>query len=184
MTPDKSLALLQRLVGGYADSVAVTLDALTDEQTPAPARRVLCGVLNYALDLLDIFPDHYEGLGLTDDAMLLRLGARQAVSAGATQATLRQLGDEATELEPLLGDLLAPLEQYVTKLAERTVRGRTVAQILGDKVVLGVFVNDIQRQVTTVRPKNIDSSISAAWSVDELRRMLKHELKRAGLLTS
>src|SRR5262245_573815 len=77
------IAVLQRMVDGYADAIDTVLNALADETAPPEARRVLCGVLNYALDLLDIFPDHYKGLGVADDAMVLRIGAEQAVAAGA-----------------------------------------------------------------------------------------------------
>jgi uncharacterized membrane protein YkvA (DUF1232 family) len=178
---EDSLAVLERFVSGYTDAVSVAMEALTDEQTPEPARRVLCGVLNYVLDLLDIFPDHYQGLGVADDAMLLRLGAKKAVAAGAKQAALRELGAEAGDIETVLGELAAPLEEYVDKLSERTVRGRTVSQILADKAVFASFANDIQRQVSTYKAKPIDSSLSADYHVSELRRMVKHALKKAGL---
>src|SRR5688572_22262988 len=96
---EDSLAVLERFVNGYTDAVAVAMDALTDEQTPEAARRVLAGTLNYVLDLLDIFPDHYQGLGVADDAMLLRLGAKKAVAAGATQAGLKDLAAETSDIE-------------------------------------------------------------------------------------
>jgi uncharacterized membrane protein YkvA (DUF1232 family) len=178
-----SLAILEKFVNGYTDAVGVALEALTDEQTPEPARRALVGALNYVLDLLDIFPDHYQGLGVADDAILLRLGAKQAVAAGATQAPLRALADETADVEKVLGELTAPLDQYVEKLAERTVRGRTVAQILGDKVVFDTFAADVKRQIASHRPKPIDASLSADYHVGELRRMVKHALKKAGLVS-
>ena len=177
----ESLAVLTRFVDGYLDAVNVTLDALTDEKTPQPARRVLASVLNYVLDLLDIFPDHYQGLGVADDAMLLRLGARQAVTAGATQGPLRELAKESADVEKVMGELTAPLEKYIEQLGARTVRGRTVDQIVSDKVVFGSFVADVQRQVATYKPKPIDASLSADYHVGELKRMVKAALKKAGL---
>jgi uncharacterized membrane protein YkvA (DUF1232 family) len=179
---EEMIGVLQRFVDGYVEAIGGVTDALTDEQTPVEARRVLAGALNYVLDLLDIFPDHYKGLGVADDAMLLRLGAKLAVEAGAKQGALKQLAEEAAEVEPLLGELMAPLEKYVAKLPERTVRGRTVAQILGDKVVFGVFAADVQRQVSAYKPQAIDTSAGVDWVVGEVRRMVKHELKKAGLI--
>src|SRR5262249_5119498 len=119
---DDSLAILTRFVENYTDAVTTAMDALTDETTPAEARKSLAAVLNYVLDLLDIFPDHYQGLGVADDALLLRLGARQAVTAGAKQSGLRELAAEADDVEKVLGELTAPLEKYLDKLGERTVR--------------------------------------------------------------
>ncbi len=115
--------------------------------------------------------------------MLLRIGAKQAVAAGATHEGLRALAAETAEVESVLGELAAPLEQYVAQLPERTVRGRTVAQILSDKAVFSSFAGDVQRQISSHRPKPIDASLSADYHVGELRRMVKHALKKAGLVS-
>jgi uncharacterized membrane protein YkvA (DUF1232 family) len=179
----EQLQILQRFVGGYVEAVSVTLDALTDERTPPRAQRVLASVLNYALDLLDIFPDHYQGLGVADDAILLRLGARQAVVAGAPQSSLRELAGESRDVEQVLGELTAPLEKYLERLAERVVRGRDVDKILSDKVVLESFIKDVRRELSLYKPQPIDSSLSADYHVGELRLMVKSALKKAGLLS-
>jgi uncharacterized membrane protein YkvA (DUF1232 family) len=159
------------------------MSALANEKTPAEARRPLAAVLNYALDLLDMFPDHYKGLGVADDAMLLRIGARHAVAAGASGADLQLLAEEAGEVEAVVGELMAPLEKYVEQLAERAVRGRTVSQILSDKVAFSTFAADVQRQVGSFQPQAIDSSLSADYHVGELRRMMKAALKKSGLIS-
>jgi uncharacterized membrane protein YkvA (DUF1232 family) len=179
---EETMAIVMRFVDGYTGAVATTMDALTDEKTPAEARRVLTSVLNYALDLIDIFPDQYPGLGVADDAMLLRLGARRAVAAGATQAPLRELAEEAREVDAVLGELAAPLDRYVEKLAERNVRGRTVEQILGDKVTFERFAADVQRQIASHKPKPLDATLSADYHLGELRLMTKSALKKAGLI--
>jgi uncharacterized membrane protein YkvA (DUF1232 family) len=179
----ESLAVLTRFVDGYLDAINVAMDALTDENTPEPARRVLASVLNYVLDLLDIFPDQYQGLGVADDAILLRLGARQAVTAGANQGALRELAKEAADVERVLGELAEPLEKYMERLPERQVRGRTVQQILGDKAVFASFAADVQRQIAGHKSKPIDETLSAEYHVGELKRMFKHELKKAGLVS-
>ena len=179
--PEQTLAVLQKFVDGYTDSVEVAMAALTDAATPNDAKRVLVGALNYVLDLLDMFPDHYQGLGVADDAMLLRLAARQAVLEGAEQPRLKALANEAAEVEPLLGDLADRLEKYVTKLADRKVRGRTADSILGSKDVFAVFSNDIDRQVKSFRPQKIEPSVNAEFQVKELRKMLEHSLKKAGV---
>jgi uncharacterized membrane protein YkvA (DUF1232 family) len=179
----ESLAVLTRFVDGYLDAINTTMDALTDEKTPEPARRVLASVLNYVLDLLDIFPDQYQGLGVADDAILLRLGARQAVTAGASHGGLRDLAKEAADVEMVLGELADPLDKYLERLADRQVRGRTVQQILGDKAVFASFAADVQRQIAHHKSQPIDSSLTPEYHVGELKRMFKHELKKAGLVS-
>lgn len=179
--PEQTLAVLQKFVDGYTDSVEVAMQALADGATPKEAKRVLAGALNYVLDLLDMFPDHYQGLGVADDAMLLRLAAKQAVAAGATQPKLESLADEAGAVAPLLGELADRLDRYVAKLADRPVRGRTADQILGSKDVFAVFAADIDRQVRSFKPQKIEPSVNAEFQVKELRKMLEHALKKAGV---
>jgi len=99
--PEETLAVLQRFVDGYPQATQAAMRAAADASTPREARRLLLGALNYVLDLLDIFPDHFQGLGVADDAMLLRIAARQAVAAGASQPQLKALAQEAAEVEPL-----------------------------------------------------------------------------------
>jgi uncharacterized membrane protein YkvA (DUF1232 family) len=178
---EETMAVLQRFVDGYREATETAMQALADPATPAPAKRLLCGALNYGLDVLDMFPDHFQGLGVADDAMLLRVAARQAVAAGASQPRLKALADEAPEVEPLLGDLATPLETYVTNLPSRAVRGRTADQILASKDVLAVFSADIQRQIAGYKPQQIDPSVKPEWQLKELRNMLKHYLKKSGL---
>lgn len=175
------LDLLRRLVDSYPESVAAALTAVEDEAIPAPARRALVAALNYGLDVLDMFPD-YQALGVADDAMLLRLGARQAVAAGATQPAVRALADEAAEVDELLGELAAPLGRFVEKLAERSVNGRTAAQIVADKAMLATFQADIQHLLRGYRPRPIDEKLGGDYFATELRSMVRHGLKRAGLL--
>lgn len=180
--PADHLALLHHLVDSYVESTSTALAAVGDEATPAPARRALVAALNYALDVLDMFPD-YQALGVADDAMLLRLAARQAVSLGATHAGVRALADEAAHVDDLVGELAAPLGRYVDKLAERSVNGRTAAQIVADKSMLATFTADISHLVRGYKPRPIAANLPGDYLVKELRGMVRHELKRAGLLT-
>jgi uncharacterized membrane protein YkvA (DUF1232 family) len=105
--------VLQRFVDGYIEDVAVIEAALADAATPLPARRPLMGALLYVLDLIDIFPDHYAGLGVVDDAMVLRLSAQHAVEAGAKHEALARLAHEAEKISLVIGDLTGALDRFV-----------------------------------------------------------------------
>ena len=78
LTAEQRVAVLQRFVDSYAEDLVAVRAALADPATPEGAQRVLVGGLNYSLDMLDMFPDHYKGLGVADDALVLRLAAKQA----------------------------------------------------------------------------------------------------------
>ena len=183
MEPEQGITTLQRFVDRYVEDLAVAEAALADPNTPETGKRALAGALNYVLDLLDIFPDQYPGLGIADDAIVLRLAARQAVAAGATHERLQPLAAESVEVDALFGDLSAPLARYVERLAGRSVRGRTVDQILSEKDVRVLFLADLQRHVAAHRPQRIEPGAAGAeWSMAELRRMVRHALKKEGIV--
>jgi uncharacterized membrane protein YkvA (DUF1232 family) len=120
-----AIALLQRLVDGFGLDVGRLRAALDDAQTPPGSRRTLVGALNYVLDALDIFPDHYQGLGLVDDALVLRLAERPVRGRAPAQiladpdmrsifeADLNRLSKrhQTAKIEPIPGSDLAVLEE-------------------------------------------------------------------------
>ncbi len=182
---DENLTRLTHLVQSYPDAIATVLDAVGDQTVPPAARTLLVGALNYVLDLLDMFPDQYKGIGVVDDAILLRMAAQQAVAAGAASPLLKALAEQVADLLPLVGDLMAPLEKYVTQLIERSVRGRTATQIVADKDLTVMFVSDVHRHLAQLRqkaPDAIDMSVGVDWLVGEMRRMIRHELSRAKIV--
>ncbi len=181
-TAVEKIAILQRFVSAYAADLLTVREALGDAATPMPAQRVLIGGLNYALDMLDMFPDHFKGLGVADDALVLRLAAKQAVAAGATHAGLVALADQAADVKAVFDDLAGPLEQLVAKLPDREVRGRTADSILGHKDTKIMFDADVGRESKRQTEQPIDTSVEGPErALIELRKMAEHGLKKAGI---
>lgn len=182
-TAADQVTTLQRFIDSVPDDARAVLAALDHADVPASARRILVGALSYGLDLLDIFPDHYEGLGLADDAAVLRLAARHAVNEGAAGPDLRRLAAEATEVDQLFGELAAPLDAFVAQLPERVVRGRTADQILATADLRVHFDADVKRAIGQLKPGPIKVSIGGPEAaVRELIKMTQSSLKKAGLL--
>ena len=180
-TPEESIATLQRFVDGYAADVDAARLAAFDESVPAPARRLMVGALNYVLDTLDMFPDHYKGLGVADDAMVLRLAAAQAAAAGAQNDTIARLAGDVDAIRAMFSGLAADLDRFVSRLPDRSVRGRTADQVLGNRDVRTVFEADLGREVARYQPAQIDTSVLGAQAaVKELEKMIAAALKRAG----
>lgn len=176
------ISVLQGFVDRYADDLGTVRTACADPATPEAAQRVLIGALNYALDMLDMFPDHYKGLGVADDAIVLRLAAKLAVAAGATQSSLLTLAAEATDVATVFENLAAPLEQLVAKLPEREVRGRTAAKILSHKDTRIMFDADVGREAKRHVAQPIDTTAEGPErALIELRKMIEHALKKAGI---
>lgn len=181
-TAEEKIAVLQRFVDRFATDLIAVRDAAADASTPQAAQRFLIGGMNYALDMLDIFPDHYKGLGIADDAIVLRLAAKLAVGAGATSATLKSLAGEATEVQTIFGSLAVPLEKLVAQFPDHEVRGRTAEKILSHKDTRVMFDADIGREAKRHAPQQIDTRVEGPErALIELRKMIEHAIKKAGI---
>ena len=183
-TAEQKVAILQRFVNSYGDDLVTVRAALNDPATPEAAQRVLIGGLNYSLDMLDMFPDHYKGLGAADDAIVLRLAAKLAGAAGASHAGLATLAGEASDVATVFEKLAGPLEKLVAKLPEREVRGRTAAKILSHKDTRIMFDADVGREAKRYTPQPIDTKVEGPErALIELAKMVEHALKQAGIPT-
>lgn len=182
LSEDDQLLVLQRFVDTFSNDLLAVRAVLVDPSTPEAARPFLIGGLNYALDMLDLFPDHYKGIGVADDAIVLRLSAKLARAAGATHPALESLALDANNVISLFGELAAPLEKLVAMFPEREVRGRNAAKILASKDVRASFEADIGREAKRHVPHPIGKGDGALHPIRELRKMLESALKRANLV--
>jgi uncharacterized membrane protein YkvA (DUF1232 family) len=182
LTAEDKLMVLQRFVDAFPEDLVAVRDALGDPTTPEATKGFLIGGLNYALDMLDLFPDNHKGIGIADDAMVLRLAAKLARDAGATNGAIERLATDANLVTVLFDHLAGALEKLVAKMPDREVRGRTAAKILSHKDTRIVFEADIGREAKRVKPAPIGSGEAGARQVTELQKMLEHGLKRAGVL--
>lgn len=181
-TAAEKVAVLQRFVTTFADDLGVARAALADATTPEAAQRALIGALNYALDMLDMFPDHYKGLGVADDAIILRMAAKVAVAVGATHAGLAKLAAEAADVAAVFDKHALRLERLIAKLPDREVRGRTAASILSHKDTRVMFDADVGREVKRQSAQTIDTSVEGPErAIIELTKMLEHGLTKAGI---
>jgi uncharacterized membrane protein YkvA (DUF1232 family) len=180
-TADDTLFVLQRFVNSYAQDMLEAHTALWDPSTPPEAQRYLIGGLNYALDKLDMFPDHRGTIGVVDDACVLRLAAKLARAAGAKHAALEALALDANNVVNLFGNLAAPFEQYVKQLPNREVRGRTADKLLTRNVSRAEFDADVLNEAKNFKPERVTTKANAARVVDELYRSVRDTLIRAKL---
>jgi uncharacterized membrane protein YkvA (DUF1232 family) len=181
MADEETLATLQELVDGFSLDVGRVRAALADDKTEAGARKLLVGALSYVIDTWDMFPDHYRGVGLADDAMVLRVAAHLAQREGATHRGIQHLAGEMPVVRTILGDLVEPLEQFCAALPGRTVGGRQVDKILADPDVRAGFEGDLNRLAKRQQPVKITPPPTGTQAlVNELRKMMKSALVKAG----
>ncbi|HXU81779.1 MAG TPA: hypothetical protein VN914_10310 [Polyangia bacterium] len=183
MGDDATLETLQELVDGFSLDVGRVRAALADEKTEEPARKLLVGALCYVIDTWDMFPDHYRGVGLADDALVLRVASALALRAGASHRGLQHLAGEMSVVRTLLGDLADPLEQFCAALPDRTFGNRTVPTILASADVRAVFEADLTRLAKKQSSVKITPPPAGAPGlVSELRKMVKSALTKEGFV--
>ena len=181
MGDDTTLETLQKLIDGFFLDVGRVRAALADDKTEEGARKLLVGGLSYVIDTWDMFPDHYRGVGLADDALVLRVVSSLALRAGASHRGLQHLAGDLAVVRTLLGDLADPLEQFCAALPARTFGNRTVATILADPDVRAVFEGDLNRLAKKQQPVKITPPPTGSQTlVSELRKMMKSALTKEG----
>jgi uncharacterized membrane protein YkvA (DUF1232 family) len=177
---EDQILVIQRFVDNFQKDLLAARDAIAS--LPEPAQRFLVGGLNYALDHLDMFPDHHKGIGMADDAIVLRLAAKLAFNAGGKHPDVERLATDANLIMPLFEDLAGPLEKLVATFPDRNVRGRTTAAILAGKDARISFEADIGRDAKRHAPHSIGTGEAGARAVKELHKMFETALKRANLV--
>jgi uncharacterized membrane protein YkvA (DUF1232 family) len=175
--------LLQRMVDGFAADVGAVQMGLAIGDTPDPARRPLAAALRYVLERFDLVPDHVDGLGVVDDAAVLRIAARHAVSYGADDGELRRLAGEAPALAAAFGDLFEPLEEYVTRLPHQALKGKTAGEVLADDETRVAMWQEVVVRVKTYQPHPLANHGAPEKVLKELRQMILPRLRKAGLVT-
>lgn len=131
-----------RSLGTDATDLAALLDGDTVADT---SKRHIAGALNYLFKSLDLIPDGIEDLGFLDDAFVIRVAAKSALSeaTGDKPEVLTRLAAGTTLVSELLGDDYARLEKYVGNLVNGAARGRTTDEIVTDAGVRSAFVSDV-----------------------------------------
>jgi uncharacterized membrane protein YkvA (DUF1232 family) len=183
MGDDATLETLQELVDGFSLDVGRVRAALADDKTEEPARKLLVGALSYVIDTWDMFPDHYRGVGLADDALVLRVASSLALQAGASHRGLQHLAGQLGVVRTLLGELAEPLERFCAALPGRTFGNRTVAAILAEADVRAVFESDLNRLAKKQSAVKVAAPPAGSPPlVNELRKMMKSALTKEGFI--
>lgn len=132
-----------------ADDARAMAEILDDPRTPEASRRALAAGLNYLFKALDLIPDGIDDIGFLDDAFVLRVAAKQALSYEGARAVdkgdaLDRLGNEARMVEGFLGADYPRLSAYVKSLWTSTVRGRSVEDLATKAEVRAALVSDVR----------------------------------------
>lgn len=132
MATDIIADTVRRMVDGFSADVEAVQVGVVDARTPEAARRVLAAGLAYIAEPWDLISDDVAGIGIMDDAAILRLAAQGAVAAGASDEALRRLAREAEDLAYVFGDLVVKLERLLGVLQQPNAQGKTPIDVIAD----------------------------------------------------
>jgi uncharacterized membrane protein YkvA (DUF1232 family) len=179
LSAEDKVFVLQRFVNSYASDLLVLHAALGDPSTPVDAQRVLVGGLNYALDKIDMLPDHRGPMGVADDAIILRITAKVARAAGAKHAGIEPLALDANNVINLFEDLAPLLEKLIAHLPKRDVRGRNADKILSHNLTRAAFDKDVAMEAKSFKAERIATAADAPRAIAELHKAMKDALSKA-----
>ena len=151
------------------------------EETPREAKRLLIGGLSFFIRKFDIVPDHMEGIGLVDDAFVLRVASALAEQSGLgdldieVAASIQALGESTPPLEEFLGDLYPGLVELVRALPDQTVRGRTADTVLDDATALENFLREVRVELRQLDVKPLPDSDQV---LPEIKSFIKAAVNR------
>ncbi|HXU68205.1 MAG TPA: hypothetical protein VN947_02690 [Polyangia bacterium] len=161
--------------------VTQTFEMLTNDSVAPPGRRWLAAALSYTLTQLDLIPDH-ERAGSIDDAFVLRVAYGLAAEHAAKTSTkdaaiIARMTQQEDELRDFLGDALyAKLRRYVSDLADKEVRGRTVDHILADERARGDMKRELDIQVKKMKAAHAGTADEGEALTVSVKSYLKMKL--------
>jgi len=120
---------------------------LEDTAVAEPVRKHAASALNYLFKSLDLIPDGIEDLGFLDDAFVLRVASKLALTklaGGEGPAILSRLAPDSALIEELLGEHYPRLERYVDGLLHAAARGRTTDELVESEEARGAFIAELR----------------------------------------
>ncbi len=145
--------------------------ALEADGTPREAKRYLVGGLSYLLRKIDIVPDYLTGVGVVDDAAVLRIACQLAHESGLgdlsgeVKSEVETLAGSTGPLETYLGDLHEKLVAFVKELPDETVRGRTADKVLDAPEAHKQFLRELKDELDAYSPQAITDPDRAAREI-------------------
>lgn len=170
---------------GWAETIRQDTDAwkalLESAKADVHARRLAAAALSYLVSRMDLIPDWNEGIGVLDDAMVLRVCAQLSQNqargdlTAAAEVSLERMANEAERIGEFLGGpIYDRLRAHCAKLVDQPVRGRTAAQLVDDAAARAALYVELEDEIKRSVPVVISDPADAEV---RLKAYLTHKLK-------
>jgi uncharacterized membrane protein YkvA (DUF1232 family) len=170
---------------GWAETMRQDIESykvlLESDKADATSRRLAGAALLYLTSRMDLITDWNEGIGLLDDAMVLRVCAQLTESCDrgplptVAEICLERMANEAEKIAEFLGGPLHDkLRAHCAKLAEQAVRGRTPAQLVDGAELRKALYGELEEEIKQSRQIVIEDPADAEV---RLKAYLTHKLQ-------
>lgn len=172
---------IERWLSSYRDDVELFVRVLQSSEPDVSerGREVAAGVLGYQLKKFDLAPDWQPGVGVVDDALVLRIGAKVFFSNNVTElpreleARLTELREQDALVQQICGTAYEPLYERVRDLREERIQGRLPDEVVRDPRNVAELVEAVERHCKAVElPTAVDEQLLV-----ELSQYLQHRLR-------
>lgn len=176
MTETELLQKLDLWVKNLAEDTQVMRRALDSAAITREAKKFILGGLSYMLRKVDIIPDYLGGIGVLDDAAVMRVSAKLAMDAGVpnADAAFARLVSDDTLVRELFADMYDTFVNYVRKLPEERIRNRNADHILDEEGCLDQFDRELEDEIRGYTPKPLGDN---ERTIREFRSYIKSKVR-------
>ncbi|MBU1220482.1 DUF1232 domain-containing protein [Myxococcota bacterium] len=155
MTDLELLKALDKWIQTLSEDAKELRAAIDLPDTSREAKKLLVGGLSYLIMKIDLIPDYIGGVGVLDDASVLRVAAFEALKAGMPSASdrFKEIAGDLELVKLLLEDHYDKFSAYVVGLPDKRIRNRTADVILDEKGAMDQFDREIEDEVRGYKPK-------------------------------
>ncbi|MBN2724200.1 MAG: DUF1232 domain-containing protein [Deltaproteobacteria bacterium] len=157
MTDLELLKSLDKWIQTLVEDAKELRNAMDLDDTDRNAKKYIIGGLSYLIMKIDLIPDYIGGVGVLDDAAVLRVAAKLAMEAGVPSASdhFKSLAGDMDLVKALLEDHYDKFEAYVKALPAKRIRNRTSDVILDEKGSMDQFDREIEDEIRGYKPKSL-----------------------------
>ncbi len=176
MNENELLQAMDRWVKDLAGDALEMRKALDSEGISRDAKKYLIGGLAYLLRKVDIIPDYMGGIGVLDDASVMRVAVKLALESGLPGGSpaLTKLGEEAELVKSALEEFYDTFEGYVKGLPAEKIRNRNADTILDEPGSLDQFDRELEDETRGYKPKPLAQN---SRTLRELKSFIKSKIK-------
>ncbi len=176
MNDTELLLKLEAWVANLGEDTKVLRKALDSQGISRDSKKYILGGLSYMLRKVDIIPDYLGGIGVLDDAAVMRVSAKLALEAGVPAADddFKRLVDDDHMTRLLFDNLYDGFVNYVKRLPDERIRNRNADHILDEAGCMEQFDRELEDEIRGYSPKPLGQNDR---TIREFRSFIKSKVR-------